>query len=305
MIAHEMFHAWNARRLRPAELVPCDFFHPQRSRSLWITEGFAEYYAHRTLRAIGRWSRARYLERVGEEATRAVVAARHGRTLEESSELAWQPPDDEASDPDSYYARGHLVALALDAAIRGASPHHSLDDVMRKLLLAAGPAGVLPIDAGVLARTVDEIAGASVGRQLIEWVSRPHETDKLAGALAAAGLQLVTEELPPRTTAGFSAAPEGDSLRVAAISLDGPAALAGLRVGDRIVLLDGGAPSSGWAETIAAKSPGVALLVEAVRATHRLALELSLQAQRPIGCHLIEIPAPPKVAALRDAWLGH
>ena len=57
--AHELFHAWNARKLRPAVLVPYDLSREQRARSLWIVEGFAEYYAHRAMRLAGLWNRRR------------------------------------------------------------------------------------------------------------------------------------------------------------------------------------------------------------------------------------------------------
>src|SRR5205807_3160584 len=49
VVAHELFHAWNAKRLRPAELVPYDLSRPQISRALWITEGVTEYFAHRAM----------------------------------------------------------------------------------------------------------------------------------------------------------------------------------------------------------------------------------------------------------------
>ena len=71
MVAHELFHAWNAKRLRPAELVPYDLSRAQPSRSLWITEGLTEYFAHRAMLRAGRWSRADYFEHVGDEAERA------------------------------------------------------------------------------------------------------------------------------------------------------------------------------------------------------------------------------------------
>ena len=72
VVAHELFHAWNAKRLRPVELVPYDLSRPQPSRALWITEGLTEYFAHRAMLRAGRWSRADYLAHVGDEATRAV-----------------------------------------------------------------------------------------------------------------------------------------------------------------------------------------------------------------------------------------
>jgi predicted metalloprotease with PDZ domain len=97
--AHELFHAWNARRLRPAEMMPYDLEHEQRARSLWIVEGFAEYYAHRAMRMAGLWSKTRFLERLSEQATRALGGARRGLTVEEEAELTWQSPDDAAADP--------------------------------------------------------------------------------------------------------------------------------------------------------------------------------------------------------------
>jgi predicted metalloprotease with PDZ domain len=305
VIAHELFHAWNARRLRPAELVPYDFSRAQPARSLWITEGVTEYYAHRAMLASGRWSRAHYLERLGEEATRALSASQRGLTVEEDAELAWQPPDDAGADPDAYYARGHLVSLALDVAIRAASDGaHSLDEVMKALLAAADRAGgVLALDGDVLQRAIVPLGGAEVAQLVIAWTRAPDEPRKLESALAGVGLKLAIEEAPPRTVAGFAAEADGGALRVVGVLPDGPAFHAGLRAGDRVLFLDGIAPGRKWAESIAQKAPGTRLAMEAVRATRHLALTLELAAQRQLNCRLIEAPAPPPVAQRRDAWL--
>jgi predicted metalloprotease with PDZ domain len=305
VVAHELFHAWNARRLRPAELTPVDFARTVPARSLWITEGLTEYYAHRALRVAGKWSRARYLERLGEEATRAVAAARLGLTIEEEAELAWQPPDEAALDPDAYYARGHLVALALDARIRALTDGaRSLDDVLHALLADADRAGgVLPVDGDVLARAVARVAPGAAG-DVAAWTRAPGEPTRLRAALASLGLELDTEELPARTIAGFSAEPDGDSLRVALVAPSGPAARAGLKPGDRIVLIGGAQPTAKWANAIAQKSPGAALMIEAVRAARRMVVELRLDAARPLVCRVVESGATPRATQLRDALLG-
>jgi predicted metalloprotease with PDZ domain len=278
----------------------------QPARSLWITEGVTEYYAHRALRLAGKWKKAQYLEYVGQQATRAVSAARSGLTLEEAAELAWQPPDEAADDPDAYYARGHLVALALDVAIRAATDGtRSLDDVLRALLDAAEHAGgVLPLDGARLAAAVAQVAGPTVAADVAAWSQAPGEPARLDAALGAAGLKLTTDEASPRTFAGFSAESDGGSLRVVSVGARGPAAEAGLRAGDRIVRLDGVEPSPSWADELAKKSPGVAVAVEAVRATRRLLLELRLTATRPLACRLVEIPATPRAITLRNALLG-
>ncbi|HUS66248.1 MAG TPA: PDZ domain-containing protein [Kofleriaceae bacterium] len=306
VVAHELFHAWNARRLRPAELVPYDLSRPTPSRSLWITEGLTEYYAHRAMHLAGRWSRARYLERLGDESTRAVNAARRGLTLEDEAELAFQPSDEAAADPDAYYARGHLVALALDASIRAATDgKRTLDDAVKALLAEADRAGgIVAVDGAVLAKEIARLAGDATAERVAAWTRSADEPPRMAEALSGLGLKLAIEEGPARTVAGFAADSDGGSLRVAAVSPNGPAAHAGLRTGDRIVLIDGVAPSRKWAETLAGRSPGAAVALEAVRATRRLLLELRLEARRAVSCRVSETPAPPKVALRRDAWLA-
>jgi predicted metalloprotease with PDZ domain len=302
VVAHELFHAWNARRLRPAELVPYDLAHEQRSRSLWITEGLTEYYAHRALRLAGLWSKTRYLQRLGEQATRALEAARRGLTIEEEAELTWQAPDEAVADPDAYYARGNLVALALDAAIRS-NGKHSLDDVVKALLAQADAnGGVLGVDGDKLAAEVTRLSTAAVGEKVAAWTRAPRE--QLDEALAEVGLKLVRDESPARIFAGFSAENDAGSLRVVSVGPSGPAAGAGLRAGDRILRIDGAAPASDWAERLAGKPAGATVALEAVRATRRILLELRLESSRAINARVEETPATPRALALRQQLLG-
>lgn len=306
VIAHELFHAWNARRLRPAEQVPCDFSRVTPARSLWITEGVTEYYAHRAMLVAGKWSRGRYLERLGEEAARALQAARRGPSLEEDAELAWHQADEAGGDPDAWYARGHLAALALDASIRAATEgRRSLDDVVRALLAAADRAGgVLPVDTDVLSRQVAALAGPIPAERVLGLSRSRDESALVRESLAGLGLGLLTEEAPARTIAGFAAEPDGHALRVSAVTPNGPAAHAGLRPGDRILTLDGAAPKRAWADALAAKSPGAAVTIEVLRAARRLVFEVHLEARRQMVCKMKEVPVSPKVAVLRDAWLA-
>src|SRR2546428_14125579 len=65
-IAHEFFHVWNVKRLRPLELGPWDFTRPANTRGLWIAEGFTNYYGHLMLRRSGLWDDARFLRRASD-----------------------------------------------------------------------------------------------------------------------------------------------------------------------------------------------------------------------------------------------
>jgi predicted metalloprotease with PDZ domain len=310
VVAHELFHAWNAKRLRPAELVPYDLSRAQPSRALWITEGLTEYFAHRAMLRAGRWTRDQYLSHVSDEAERAVTAARRGGSIEESAELTWQPPDDSADDLDAYYARGHLVALAVDAAMRlRTEGRHGLDEVLRAALADAERAGgVAPIDSERLARAVDALA-PGVGAKLLAWARAGNETETIGETLAAIGLSLQTKEAPARTVAGFAAEREATAggqhelLRVIAVGEGGPADLAGLKAGDRILTLDGAAPVVRWPETIAKKAPGAPLVLAVQRGARALELHLTLAAEHDVDCKLVPVAATPATTRLRDALL--
>ena len=305
VVAHELFHAWNAKRLRPAELVPYDLSREQPSRALWITEGLTEYFAHRAMLRAHRWTRAEYLRHVGDEAERAVTAARRGDSIEEAAELTWQPPDDSEADADAYYARGHLVALAVDAAMRVRTDgRHDLDEVLRGALAEAERAGgIAPIDSGRLARAVDALA-PGVGQELLAWARDGHETAAVVGALGSIGLQLDCRDAPARTVAGFAAEREPDDLRVVAVGAGGPAELGGLLGGDRILALDGAAPTLRWPETIAHKTPGAPLVLTVARGSRQLELRLTLAVEREVACKLSTAPATPAVTRLREALLS-
>jgi predicted metalloprotease with PDZ domain len=305
VFAHELFHAWNARRLRPAELVPYDLSRAQPSRALWITEGLTEYFAHRAMLRAGRWSRADYLAHVGDEAERAVQAARRGSSVEEAAELTWQAPDDGEDDWDAYYARGHLVALALDATMRAQTGgKHGLDAVLRALLAEADRAGgALPVDGERLARAIDALA-PGVGQKVLAWTRAGDETAQVAEAVAAVGLKLTATDAPGRTVAGFAADRDGAGLRVVAVADGGPAALAGLHPGDRVLQLDSAPPAARWAEAIGKKAPGAPLVLVVQRGTRTLELRVTLQAQRDVVCKLAPTAATPAITKLREAFLS-
>jgi predicted metalloprotease with PDZ domain len=304
VVAHELFHAWNARKLRPAELVPYDLQRPQPSRALWIIEGLTEYYAHRAMLRMHRWDAREYLAQLSDAAADAATAARRGPSLEEAGLMTWQMPED-GGEPDAYYARGHLVALALDAAVRVASDgKRSLDDALRMLLEEAErKGGVLPVDTAALARALDAVA-PGVGDKALAWARRGDETAQLAQALAGLGLRLAVVAAAPRTIAGFAATPRGSALMVESVRADGPAGLAGLKPADRIVSFDGGGVPAHWAEAIAARAPGTTLVLGVTRGERALELRVTLEATVDLATTVTSVAATPAVARLREAFLA-
>ncbi|MBV8857347.1 MAG: M61 family metallopeptidase [Acidobacteria bacterium] len=233
--AHEFFHVWNVKRLRPAGLGPWDFTRPVVTRGLWIAEGFTNYYGKLAQRRAGIWDDEQLLRAysgaVGGIENQPGV---HLTSAVESSLLA--PFIDRGSSDQktnlsntvvSYYPKGETIALTLDLLIRGRTKGRaSLDDVMRraytKFYLES------PNDSYYLkghAYTVEEferLASEVAGTDLSDFFSRHvHDTQPLPyeEALGYVGLRLTRTPEAARTTYRIEpddkATPEARALREA------------------------------------------------------------------------------------------
>ncbi len=137
LIAHEYFHLWNIKRIRPMELGPFDYDKEVYSEMLWIAEGITSYYDDRTLLLTGKYSKDEYLKIISSQINRLEnTPGKKVMSLAHSSLLAWVkaylPNEESANKTISYYNKGLLAAVLLDLEIRKSS-NHSLDDVMRML----------------------------------------------------------------------------------------------------------------------------------------------------------------------------
>ncbi|MFT3978995.1 MAG: hypothetical protein QM687_00905 [Ferruginibacter sp.] len=138
-LAHEYFHHYNVKRIRPVELGPFDYENGKRTTQLWISEGLTVYYEYLIVKRAGLTDEAgllRYFEK--NLNTYENDPGRKFQSLIESSYQTWEEgPFGENPGQDSvisYYEKGPLVGLLLDFEIRHATQNkHSLDDVMRTL----------------------------------------------------------------------------------------------------------------------------------------------------------------------------
>jgi predicted metalloprotease with PDZ domain len=235
--AHEFFHVWNVKRLRPAELGPWDFTRPLSTRSLWIAEGITNYYGHLMQRRAGIWTDDGLLERLGQQISE-VENAPGSRLMsaEESSMLApfldggahAQKTNLENTSV-SYYPKGEVLGLVLDLLIRRETGGRaSLDDVMRrmyqKFYVESAPSTYYLRGRGYATedfeRTATEIAGKDLQDFFNRYV-RGVETPPYDEALATVGLRLVPA--PARASTGSSpSAPGLTSVRSEASHLTPP-----------------------------------------------------------------------------------
>ncbi|HYN23236.1 MAG TPA: hypothetical protein VE078_19915, partial [Thermoanaerobaculia bacterium] len=137
LVSHELFHAWNVKRLRPEELGPFNYESEVYTRSLWFAEGVTSYYDDLLVHRAGLSDRKEYLKRLSKQIeSLQTTPGRLVQPLESSSFDAWikyYHRDENTINSDvSYYTKGAVLAFLLDAHIRRATGGlHSLDDVLR------------------------------------------------------------------------------------------------------------------------------------------------------------------------------
>jgi predicted metalloprotease with PDZ domain len=132
LISHELFHLFNVKRIRPAEMSPYDYSREQYTPLLWWSEGVTDYYGDVTLARGGLWSVDRFINSMNSNLVQVEDAA-ESVSAEDASINTWIHPTfvDEAQ---YYYPKGSLLGLMLDIQIRDATANrHSLDEVMRTL----------------------------------------------------------------------------------------------------------------------------------------------------------------------------
>src|SRR5438445_111491 len=132
LIAHEFFHRWNVKRIRPADMWPYDYHGEQDTPLLWWSEGVTDYYADVTNLRSGLWTAQQFLESAGGN-MQQVESAPEPWSEEDGSVATWIN-EVYVNSSQLYYPKGSLTRLLLDVSIRDATNNaRSLDDVMRAL----------------------------------------------------------------------------------------------------------------------------------------------------------------------------
>jgi predicted metalloprotease with PDZ domain len=321
-VAHEFFHVWNIKRLRPIELGPWDFTRPANTRGLWIGEGITNYYGHLLQRRAGIWDDAKFLNMLTQQITEVENSPGSKLMSAEESSLAAPFIDDAvhaqqtnlANTSISYYPKGEVLGVVLDLLIRGKTGGHaSLDDVMRRMYeefyLKSPNAtyylrgrGYRPED---FERVTSEVTGADMTDFFKRYV-RGVESPPYAEAFAQVGLRFVREARQP-VALGISA-DESDpaSLKIARVHPDSPAADAGLETGDTILFFGGlKITPTNFLRLLSRHKPGdrVALVVQ--RSGRSIQASITLGEPQIWNYRIEEMKdAPAEAKALRVAWLS-
>lgn len=199
--AHEFFHLWNVKRIRPRALGPFDYTRPVRTTALWLMEGVTSYYTDVTLARAGLETPEEFWEAMARQIGRLESSAgRDNVSSAQASLRTWDstPPGDEIS----YYNSGLVLGLLLDLEIRAQTRNRrSLDDFMRALYALCRDRGA-GFDDAELVTLVDAVTGGDYG----EWFDRHvygTQVPPYSEILAHAGMRYVEERTEGRVMRGL------------------------------------------------------------------------------------------------------
>jgi predicted metalloprotease with PDZ domain len=264
--AHEFFHLWNVKRIRPQALEPVDYTHENYTRSLWFSEGCTSTAAD-FIQLRGGLLNERQFENdlAGEIAELQHRPAHLTQSAEESSLDAWLEGDPYYRRPErsiSYYNKGELLCVALDLAVREASHGQaSLREVFQWMNDNYAKKQMFFPDSDGVRRAAEAVSHADLEWFFAKYVSGTDEipwNDFFRGV----GLRL-TQSTTTTADAGFIASRNFDApLTVTAVMEGSNAEIAGLQVGDIILEINGKAAGQESSESTARLNPGDTITVK-------------------------------------------
>jgi predicted metalloprotease with PDZ domain len=306
--AHEFFHLWNVKRIRPASLEPVDYTREQYSRALWFAEGVTSTYGRYAQLRSGLWSKqdfyADLAQQINELESRP---ANRWQSAEQSSLDTWLDKYDYYNGPEfsvSYYTKGQVLGDLLDILIRDRTNNErSLDDVIRTMNEKFAKKGKTYRDSLDVQLTAEEIAGGSFEDFFGKYVARA-EPLPCESVLAKAGLLLKQREIV-RAELGFSMERDGGGKSVVRSVVPGSTAeRAGLLADDEITNFNGENVPRRPEYWLRNKKPGDTLKLIVLRNEKPVEITFALGGKSESIFAIAEDPqASPKARAIRAGLL--
>lgn len=278
--AHEFFHLWNVKRIRPASLEPVDYTKEQYTRALWFAEGVTSTYGSFTLVRSGIWTKDRFYEDLGQQISELEgLPANRWQSAEQSSFDAWlekYPLYNRPENSVSYYTKGQVLGDLLDILIRDRTDNSkSLDDVLRAMNAGFAKQGKTYRDSLDVRLAAEKVAGGSFEDFFQKYVAGT-EPFPYQQMLPLAGLEMRKSE-QRRATLGFTTNRDSNGLLVVGeVDSESNAAHAGLLAGDAIIGWNDGEVPRRPQRWVLEQKPGDLLKLRIRREDKELMIEFRL-----------------------------
>ncbi len=243
LVAHEYFHLWNVKRLRPFELGPFDYDKENYTSLLWVMEGFTSYYDELLLRRAGFYKKEHYLKILFN--TINAVENQPGNKIQpvaHASFDAWiklyHPNENSYNSTISYYSKGQLIGAVIDAMIIASSDgNKSLDDFMRLLYDKYYVKAKRGFKEEEFKKDLESFVGKNLDAFFDECIWGTKELDYV-GAFAAIGVLVIKQEsIEPFF--GTSLSEANGKLTVRRVQTGSAAEKAGISANDEIIAING------------------------------------------------------------------
>jgi predicted metalloprotease with PDZ domain len=313
LVAHEVFHAWNVKRIRPEGLTPYRYEVECYTRLLWWFEGATSYYDWRVLVLTGRASVEEYLDHLANEV--AYLEQTPGRrvlSLEAASFDAWiklyRPDENTLNSSVSYYRKGEIVCALLDLELRARSDGRAtLDRVVGYLWREYGLRDRAVPEDGMQA-IFEEATGLSLADLFDAWIRSPAEID-VGKEIATVGLAVEhsRREDDGHGMLGLRVRSDGGRCVVAAVVRDGAAFATGIAPGDEIIAIGGARVdgSGGVDSVLRGHEPNETVDMVCSRDGRLIVRRVRLGPPQPHRTRLVAKPdASPAARRALAAWLG-
>ena len=307
--AHEFFHLWNVKRIRPASLEPVDYTKENYTRALWFSEGVDSAVTQYALLKAGLLDEKRFAEHFAGQIRELQRRPAHlTQSAEESSLDAWLEKYSAYNQPQrsvNYYNKGELLGFLLDLAMRQASNDRaSLRDLFQWMNQHYARQGRFFPDSAGVQEAAEAVSGAKLGWFFQKYVAGTEELpyDEL---LQTVGWRVERKKVNVAAL-GFGLAFAGEGAVVASLDAGSEAQRAGLREGDIVVSINDqpavGRTSRG---ALAELKPGDALKVKIRRADGERELHFPAGSREEERFAIVDLDnVTPEQRARRTLWLA-
>lgn len=239
LVAHEYFHTWNVKRIRPFELGPFDYLKEAYTPLLWLAEGLTSFMDELFVYRAGLITLEEYLEMLTKNLDKYLsIPGRRFHSLTESSFNAWvklyRPDENTNNSSISYYLKGGVVFMILHALLLEKGKR--IDDLLHKLWISykSNPeVGLVPSD---VFKMVEDLGGAELREKFEEMVLTTKEVD-LEKSINLMGLSLSYEQ-DKKVSFGMTPDFKMGRLFVKSVDLDGTFFKGGINAGDEILAIN-------------------------------------------------------------------
>jgi predicted metalloprotease with PDZ domain len=311
LVAHEYFHLWNVKRLRPIELGPFDYEKENYTTMLWIAEGFTAYFDDLIMKRAGYYSDTEYLAIVSSTINK--VQNQYGHkvmALSESSFNSWIKTyltnENSNNVGISYYQKGMLVALILDLEILQLSNgSRRLDDVMRSLYNDFYLKENKGFTEQEFISSLSKIADQDLGLLVYDLVHTTKDPD-YSKYFSYVGLVLKNQNgNPAKAYLGIGSKEENGRTIITTVELGSPASKAGLSAQDEIIAVNNYRVSGPVTEILKRSKPGESLQILVSRGGQLREFKVVLDKSTELNYALSQKEKQePTTLKMLNLWLG-